>query len=170
MIEPTVMQKNVMKQMTQVLFGLMFLLFVSCQDTLTIDPQDDFIVFGHFDGYCFGEACVDFYKLSSDGLFESYIDQFSGNGFYPHDDYYALSQDKFNLVEDLGEFVPPELWLETATHIGQADVSDVGSIYFEIKNGSDHRYWVFENGDFEMSEVYSVFMSKIEEKTSLLKF
>ena len=61
-----------------------------------------------------------------------------------------------------------ELWLETTSHIGQADVSDVGALYFEMKNGSDHRYWVFERGDFDMPVVYKTFMSKIQEKITLI--
>ncbi len=161
-----------MNRLTIILFGLGNLLFISCNDTLTIDPQADYIVFGHFDEYCYGgiESCVDFYKLTEDVLLESNVDQYAENGFYPFDDYYQLSQDKFDRVKDLGEFVPQELWIETATHIGQAEISDVGSLYFEIKSGTDHRYWVFENGDFEMPEVYRVFMAKIEEKNSILKF
>ena len=37
-----------------------------------------------------------------------------------------------------------------------------------MKNGSDHRYWVFENGDFDMPVVYKTFMAKIQEKIALL--
>lgn len=169
MIHFAIMYKNVKKQLMPLFFGLGLMLFVSCQDTLTIDPQDDFIVFGHFDGYCYGEGCVDFYKITKDGLLESNVDRYSGNSFYPFDDYYALSNDKYNLVKDLGEFVPAELWLETATHFGQADVSDAGSLYFEMKNGNDHRYWVFENGDFDMPEVYNALMAEIQMKISLLR-
>lgn len=171
MIRSTIMQNKVLKQMASIFLGLGILLFVSCEDTLTIDPQEDYIVFGIFDVYCYGEACVEFYKLTDEVLLESNVDQFTiQNGFYPFVDFYALSSDKFNQVKDLGDFVPSELWDEANTHIGQADVSDAGSLYFEIKKGSEHRYWVFENGDFEMPEVYSVFMSKITEKTLLLRF
>lgn len=170
MIHSATIGRRLTKPLAALLFGMWALFFLSCNDALTIDPQEDYIVFGHFDAYCYGEACVDFYKLTADMVLESNVDQYSEDGFYLFDDYYALSQDKFDLVKDLGEFVPQELWLETATHIGQAEISDVGSLYFEIKNETGHRYWVFENGDFEMPEVYSVFMAKIEEKTSLLKF
>lgn len=171
MMYATMMYKNMGKQFSPLLIGLGLLLFVSCQDTLTIDPQEDYIVFGFFDGYCYGEACVEFYKLTDEVLLESNVDQFTiQNGFYPFVDFYALSSDKFNQVKDLGDFVPSELWDEANTHIGQADVSDAGSLYFEIKKGGDHRYWVFEKGDFDMPEVYKVFMVKIGEKISLLRF
>lgn len=171
MIHFTIVHKKMMKQMTSIFLGLGILLFVSCEDTLTIDPQEDYIVFGIFDVYCYGEACVEFYKLTDEALLESNVDQFTiQNGFYPFVDFYALSNDKFDQVKDLGDFVPSQLWDEANTHIGQADVSDVGSLYFEIKKGGEHRYWVFENGDFDMPEVYSVFMGKIEEKISLLRF
>jgi hypothetical protein len=172
MIHSATIGRRLTKPVAALLFALWSLFFLSCNDALTIDPQDDYIVFGHFDAYCYGgiESCVDFYKLTEDFLLESNVDQYAENGFYPFDDFYALSQDKFDLVKDLGEFVPQELWLETATHIGQPEISDVGSLYFEIKNGTEHRYWVFEVGDLDMPEVYRVFMAKIEEKHSLLKF
>lgn len=159
-----------MKQYRTILVVLMIGILVSCQDTQLVDPEADYIVFGHFDGYCAGEACVDFYKLTADDLLESNIDDYTENGFYSFEDFYALSSDKFNLVKDLWDFIPPELWQENVTHIGQAEVSDVGSLYFEIKKGADHRYWVFENGDFDMPEVYRMFMAKIEEKNFILRF
>ncbi|MBK8830015.1 MAG: hypothetical protein IPN60_04000 [Saprospiraceae bacterium] len=168
MVHSTMMFKNMGKQFSPLLIGLGLLLFVSCQDTLSVDPQEDFIVFGQFNGYCLGDACFIFYALTEDVLLESNVDKYSGSGFYPYDDYAPLSQDKFNIAEDLGAFVPQELWLETTSHIGQADVSDVGALYFEMKNGSDHRYWVFERGDFDMPVVYKTFMSKIQEKITLI--
>jgi hypothetical protein len=169
MIHSFIIQKNLLKQLTPMLFSLGLLLFVSCQDTLSVDPKEDFIIFGQFNGYCFGDACYTFYALTEDDLLESNVHEYSGDGIYPSDDYSPLSEDKFNLIRDLGDFVPQELWLETTTHIGQADLSDVGALYFEIKNGSDHRYWVFENGDFDMPLVYKSFMAKIQEKIILLQ-
>lgn len=158
-----------MKQLKNILFGLATLLLVSCQDTITLDTQESYIVFGDFDYYCYGGGCDDFYKITPKILLASNVNYFANSGFYPFDDYDALSQSKFDLVKDLGDFIPPALWLEAATHIGQAEVSDVGSLYFEIKNDTTHRYWVFENGDFEMPEVYSAFMNTIKEKLAILR-
>ena len=168
MVQVSSKLKEVKKLIAPMFFSLGILLFASCQDTLSVDPQKDFIVFGQFNGYCLGDACFIFYALTEDVLLESNVDKYSGSGFYPYDDYAPLSQDKFDIAKDLGAFVPQELWLETTSHIGQADVSDVGALYFEMKNGSDHRYWVFENGDFDMPVGYKTFMSKIQEKIALL--
>ncbi len=157
-----------MKQYHFISVVLMIITLASCQDTQLVDSEAEFIVFGHFNGYCAGEACVDFYKVTGDDLLESNIDDYTENGFYPFNDFYALSADKFNQVKDLGDYMPQQLWLEFDTHIGQADVSDVGSLYFEIKKGAEHRYWVFENGDFDMPQVYSEFMYKIREKITII--
>ena len=81
MIHATMMFKNMGKQLTPLLIGLGLLLFVSCQDTLSVDPQEDYIIFGQFNGYCLGDACFTFYALTEDVLLESNVDKYSGSGF-----------------------------------------------------------------------------------------
>lgn len=140
----------------------------ACHDSATVDPQEDYIVFGQFNGFCIGESCIEFFKITPSRLLESNVDEYTEGGFYSFEDFHDLSDDKFQLTKDLGEFMPQQLWAESTTHLGHADVSDVGSLYFEISNASGHRYWVFENGDFDMPQVYSEFMNKIREKISII--
>jgi len=83
MVHSTMRFRNVVKQFTPLLICVGLLLFVSCQDTLSVDPQEDFIVFGQFNGYCLGDACFIFYALTEDVLLESNVDKYSGSGFYP---------------------------------------------------------------------------------------
>ena len=147
---------------------LMMMLFVSCEDTQELDPEEDFIIFGQFDGYCYG-GCDAFYRVDDSRLLKSLGERYSKEGFYPFNTFEELSNDKFNLVNDLSDFIPPSLWDDLSTHIGKPELSDAGVYYFEIQNDSIHRHWAFENGDFDMDPEYRIFINKIIEKIELIK-
>ena len=136
----------------------------SCKDEGLTVENGDYIVFGHFNGYCTGESCVQFFRLESDRLLSTPEDNYRGEGFLQAQLYESLPLPKFEKVKDLPEFIPQELLADPNTNIGQSDVEDIGSVYFEVKNDTMHQYWILELGDFDMPEVYSDFLEKINEK------
>ena len=155
-----------MNHRIKISFAFILLGFFSCRDCEVSDQSGDFIVFGHFDSYCSGNECVEFFKLDPDRLLELRRDDYSIGR--PFGFYNVLSFQKFEQVKDLDNFIPQELLNSPTNHIGVADVSDLGVIYFEIKNDAIHQYWELERGDFNMPLVYSNFMEKVEEKIGLI--
>jgi hypothetical protein len=161
--------------MKQILFlGLVtvfMLVNISCDKKDCIHPSEngDFIVFGHFYGKCFGEGCVETYKIIDSKLYEDTLDQYPGSDtFYPGQFVNQLSAEKYNLVKDLETYFPQELLNETATVIGQPDAGDWGGIYFEIKSGSIHRFWLLDQMENNMPAVYNEFVDRINEKIALI--
>lgn len=159
---------NLLKRFMAMMVGIGMIILVSCDDTQVLDPEDDFIIFGTYGRHCYG-GCDAFYRIDDNRLLKSLGNQFSNEEFYPFDKFEELSNDKFNLVNDLEDYIPAALWDDLETHIGKADVSDVGAYYFEIQNDSIRRHWAFENGDLDLAPEYRLFVNKIIEKMDLIK-
>lgn len=160
---------NLLNLLKACVVGFGMIMVGACEDTQVLDPEDDFIIFGTFDGYCYG-GCDAFYRIDDSRLLKSLGKRYSREGFYPFDKFEELSNDKFNLVNDLEDNIPAALWDDLETHIGKADVSDVGVYYLEIQNDSIHRHWSFENGDLDLAPEYRLFVNKIIEKMDLIKY
>ncbi len=156
-----------MNKVFNLIFLFLILALVSCQDSIEANLEDDFIIFGNFGAYCYGEGCVQFYKVESDRLLQDIEEDYHG-GFHEFKHFKVLPDSLFELVKDLGDYVPQELLAEPSGQIGEADISDVGVIYFEMKEGTFHQYWSLERGDFEMPLIYVEFMSKVQEKIGLI--
>ena len=59
--------------------------------------QDDFLIFGHFYGFCIGESCIETFKLTDNKLFEDTIDDYLGENL----DFTELDNTTFEEVKDL---------------------------------------------------------------------
>ena len=145
-------------------------LFLSCEEKdCCFAPPAEYIVFGHFYGYCVGEGCIEIYRIDDQGLLEDTLDLYPGStGFYSGDFNVQLPGEKFNLVNDLESHIPAELWNETSVVLGQPDAGDWGGIYFEIKKGSTHQFWLLDQMDSNMPAAYNEFVDKINEKIALI--
>lgn len=143
--------------------------FSSCEkDDADISGKGDYLIFGTFYGECWGEGCVDIFKLENDRLLEDKRDMYPGSDFYPFDDFEVLSQEKFDLVKDLIDFLPPSLLSEKSGVIGQPDAGDWGGAFVEYKSGGVHKYWLLDQMETNMPEAFNLFVDKINEKEALI--
>jgi hypothetical protein len=149
---------------------LLFAGISACHDCENEGHPDDFIVFGHFYGECGGEGCVEIFKLTGTKLYEDTLDHYPGsNDFYSGEFVTHLSQDKFEAVKDLENFIPDQLYQETDVVIGQPDAGDWGGIYFEISEDGVHRFWLLDQLESNMPAVYNLFVERINEKIALIQ-
>lgn len=121
--------------MKKLLFLLLVVAFFfqSCQkDDDTPIGAIEYIVFGHFFGECFGEECIEIFKIENDILYEdrkdnypSFINPYVG-------EYDPLDDSLFQKVKDLELLFPEELLNETDIVIGSPDAGDWGGYYFEV--------------------------------------
>jgi hypothetical protein len=160
-----------MKNLLYALFALLTPgFFSSCEkDEVDISGKGDYLIFGTFYGECGGERCVDIYKLENDRLLEDKKDMYPGSDFYPFDDFEVLSQEKFELVKDLIDFLPPSLVSEESGVIGQPDAGDWGGAFVEYKSGNIHKYWLLDQMETNMPEAFNVYVDKINEKEALIQ-
>jgi|SRR5688500_14560438 len=160
-----------MKILRYALFGLICILInISCDsDDSILEGASDYIVFGSFFGECAGEGCLEMFKLTNEGLFEDTLDVYpSGLGFWEGQYNVLIDSEKFQQVKDLGDFIPSDLLNNSETTIGQPDAGDWGGIYFELKSGSFHRYWLLDQHEGNMPQVYNEFVDKIIEKIAII--
>jgi hypothetical protein len=143
--------------------------FISCdKDETNSTGKDDYLIFGTFYGKCAGEECVETYKIEQNRLLEDQKDLYAVRDFYPFDDFTVLSQAKFDLVKDLIDFLPDTLKESESGVIGQPDAGDWGGAFVELKSGNLHRYWVLDQLESNMPEVFNDFVDKINEKVALI--
>jgi len=149
---------------------LFALLLLGCEEKeCCFAPPADYMVFGHFYGYCAGEGCIEIYRIDDQSLLEDTLDLYPENtGFYSGDFNVQLPGEKYVLVNDLESFIPEELLNETSIVLGQPDAGDWGGIYFEINKGSTHQFWLLDQMDNNMPESYNAFVDKINEKIALI--
>jgi hypothetical protein len=151
------------------------LVFTSCEKEDPINECDCYTIseftFGHFYGKCAGEGCVEIFRVDLDQqkLFEDV------NDFYPrHDTLYngnfetELSDDKYQQVKDLLQYVPSGLYQESQTVLGQPDAGDWGGIYFEMQLADGRRFWLLDQMDKNMPQEYNDFVDKINERIAII--
>ena len=157
------------KMQYSMLAMLMFTAFIGCdKDETNTTGKDDYLIFGTFYGKCAGEECVETYKIEQDRLLEDHKDVYAVGGFYVFDDFTVLSQAKFDLVKDLVDFLPDTLKQSESGVIGQPDAGDWGGAFVELKSGNLHRYWLLDQLESNMPQVYNDFVDKINEKVALI--
>lgn len=157
------------------IFIITITILISCKKEDPIDPCDCYetieFSFGHFYGFCGGEGCVEIFRvdLDQEKLFEDV------NDFYPRTDTLydgnfgiELTDDKYQQVKDLLQYVPTGLYQENQTVLGQPDAGDWGGIYFEMQLAEGRRFWLLDQMDNNMPQEYNDFVDKINEKIAMI--
>ena len=145
----------------------------SCEKNCDGDGSGPFeyLVFGHFYGECGGEGCVETFKIENEKLFEDTLDLYPDFTEPSYRSYIKLADAKYELVKDLVAQFPEELYGESDHVIGQPDAGDWGGIYVEIKYTNDPArsgFWLLDQMETNMPEVYNVFVDQINEKIALI--
>lgn len=120
-------------------------LFSCTEDAQTIEAgshrESEYLIFGHFYGFCLGEQCIEIFKITPDALLED------TNDFYPNPqevydgDFVQLNRSKFNKLKGMHLRIPEELLNETEKVLGTPDAADGGGIYLELPDG---RFWLLD--------------------------
>ena len=158
---------------TYILSGLCLVAFSSCEknDEFAGSGEFEYMIFGHFYGKCAGEGCVEVFKIDNEHLSEDSTDVYPSwenpyNGVF-----IQLPDEKFQLVKDLVDAFPVELYAEPETVIGMPDAGDWGGAYVEMKFKNDpgrSGFWLLDQLDQNMPQVYNEFVDRINEKVTLI--
>lgn len=150
------------------LFFILILLIISC-DKQNEQPNDfEYILFGHFYGFCMGEQCIEIYKLTDSELFEDQKDQYPSREVFYEGDYQKLDHEKFELVKSLKDNIPFELTQKTNHVIGAPDASDGGGVYFAIVNDRETKFWLIDQFDQNIPEYLRSFKDQINQRIQLI--
>ncbi|WP_210463680.1 hypothetical protein [Rufibacter roseolus] len=156
-----------MKRLLFYCLGLMTLLGCEPEDQSPFEP--DYLVFGHFYGFCGGEQCVEIFKIQGGQLYEDTKDQYPNrNG--PYDgNFVRKSEVLYEKVRDLPFNFPPRLLLENDTIIGMPDAADGGGIYLEISKDGQRRYYFIDKTRYQVPDYLHPYLDQVEAAINELK-
>lgn len=144
---------------------LSFIGFYSCEKTdLSSNPDNEYLIFGHYYGECFGEGCIENFKLTKDNLFEDENDYYNQTEF----SFNELSNEKFELVKDLIDDFPSQLLEESEMTFGCPDCADQGGLLIGYSEKDDVQYWRLDQSKMNVPEYLHAFMDKVNEKIALI--
>ena len=141
-----------MKKLT--LFYFFSILLLGCSSDNDIQLNDgDYLIFGHFYGFCIGE-----------NLYEDSNDNYANEPF----NFKKLSNERFELTKDLIDFFPSELLSEKETILGCPDCADGGGIYIEYSKDGEVKSWRIDQIKENVPSYLHNFMDKVNTKISLI--
>ncbi len=133
------------------------------------NPGIDYLIFGHFYGFCQGEECIEIFKLDEEKLYEDTNDTYpSADDFY-EGDFVELSNERYQVVSDLLDYFPSDLLDETDTVLGAPDASDGGGLYIEISQNGVRDFWLLDQFKENVPDQYHYFMDSVNAKIQLLQ-
>lgn len=153
--------------MKKILLGiLLFGAFAACSnddDVLHIEGENA-LIFGHFAGECFGETCVQTFKLTDQFLYKDTIRDYNSQGMT----FVKMDDDLFEQVKDLIDYFPNQLLKQKETVFGCPDCADGGGLMVQyIKNGKVTK-WTIDNNKNNVPEYLHDFMDRLHEKFQLI--
>lgn len=155
-----------MEHMKKIAVLLIFLTLVaSCsKDHDDKINDEDYLIFGHFYGFCIGENCVETFKLTNDAIYEDLNDDYINAVF----EFELLSNNKFIQVKDLIDFFPTELLEEENDILGCPDCSDGGGLYIEYSKNGIIKSWKIDLFKNNIPDYLHNFMDMVNEKISII--
>ncbi len=131
--------------------------------------QENYVLFGHFYGFCQGEKCIEIFKLTDEKLYEDRADKYPSRTEFYVGTYDELDAQKFNDTKDLMGSFPTDLLNEKEIVLGQPDAGDQGGLYIEYYKNGVHKFWLLDNNKNAVSSKYHSFMDKVKEKVDKLQ-
>ena len=114
-------------------------LFASCKkDAYLPTDADQYLIFGHYYGECFGEACVETFKLTHTALYEDTNDPYAGNGPF---NFEKLPDSQYVSAKHMFKQIPNELLEQPDSTFGCPDCADGGGLYIEYKKNNFIGKW-----------------------------
>jgi hypothetical protein len=153
--------------MKKIFLGLITIgVLISCDkkdDEININDQN-FLIFGHFYGECFGEGCVETFKLTNEKLFEDTIDDYSGQNL----EFIELENDKFEQVKNLVDFFPNQLLNQNETVFGCPDCADGGGLFIQYSENGTVKNWRIDQAKRNVPTYLHNFIDQVNEKIKLI--
>ena len=146
------------------LFLISFILLGCSSEDNTALNNEDYLIFGHFYGFCIGENCIEIFKLTNDTLYEDSNDNY---GISPLN-FEPLDNSKFKLAQDLMLYFPEKLLTENEAIIGCPDCADGGGLYIEYSKNGIIKHWKIDQMKMNVPTYLHAFMDKVNEKISLI--
>jgi len=150
------------------LFLMVMGIFISCDkdddDDCTTTDSPDYLIFGHFYGECLGETCIETFKLSDTQLLEDTIDDYAGQNL----SFVELSNEKFELVNDLNNYFPNELLNANETVFGCPDCADGGGLFIQYSLNDNLQSWRIDQDKQNVPEYLHDFMDAVNERIELI--
>jgi hypothetical protein len=160
---------------------LFFILFVpvmvfsgvACEKECDCVPngQFEYMIFGTFVAECGNGGCVEMFRIDREKLYKDSSDVFPSNEIAFEGEFYPLPDEKYQQVKDLLKEFPNELYEEPDNVLGIPDGGDWGGVYVEIKLkdlNSLSGFWLLDQNEENMDQVYNDFVYKINEKITLI--
>lgn len=145
-------------------FGLVLMILVGCKKSKDELKHDDYLIFGHFFGFCFGEECIEMYKITKSKLYEDKEDLYGQEAF----DFIEVPVEKFDLVKDLVTDLPQNLIDSPDSTFGCPDCADQGGIYIEYRKNDVVHKWKIDNDNTPLPAYLQEFKAKVKTKIELI--
>ncbi len=125
---------------------------------------DSFLIFGHFYGECFGEGCVETFKLTDSQLLEDTIDDYSGQ----QNNFQALDDSLYQQVRDLPDYFPLELLNENEAVIGCPDCADGGGLFIVYSKNGKQQSWRIDQAKGNVPTYLHDFIDQVNARIALI--
>lgn len=154
----------IMKNLKYYLLLISFLfLITTCKKEEEQVGQVEYIVFGHFYGKCFGEQCIEIFKLNCCHIYEDTNDTYPNQNNQYSASYIELDSNLRDSVSFLMSRIPGSLYSEKGKVIGMPDAGDWGGLYFEIKHKDQPtQYWFIDKMKTNIPTYLHKFVDDIE--------
>lgn len=150
-------------------FGFFMTIFsiTSChKDKDILASENDHLIFGRFYGLCQGESCIETFQIKNNTLYEDTKDQYRS---FKDFNFVVLSNEKYDLVKNIGDFFPSDLWNETDEKVfGCPDCYDQGGYIIQQRRDSVTKSWTLDSNPKDVPEYLHNFMSQINAKIILI--
>jgi len=157
-----------MINLIKLVFGMLILLAltVSCSDfddSFDLE-KDEYLIFGHFYGECYGEGCIEVFKLKDKMLSEDTIDKYPGSIDFYEGNFEVLDQELFEAVRDITTFFPAGLLNEDDRVLGMPDAGDWGGLYIEYNRNGTRQFWLLDQKKDNVPSYLHGFIDLVNEK------
>ncbi len=153
--------------MKKAIYGILLMMIVSifssCSEEKMAEPND-YLIFGHFYGFCLGDQCIQIYKLDNERLYEDQNKTYPGYDELYEASFVELESKYYEEVDDLINYFPNQLLNESDTIIGCPDCADGGGLYIEYKTETMHRYWLIDQDINRVQPYLHDFIEKVNDK------
>lgn len=160
-----------MKTLTALILTLAAVTSLRCDNqALEFSRDSDYLIFGHFFGECFGEECVEIFKIENRAVYEDTLDMYPLQSQLPQMTHFVrLSDGDYEQVKSLTDSIPEKLFDESNVVIGQPDAGDWGGYYVETNVTGAPRYWLIDKMESNLPSYLRDFAADLNEAIQKLQ-
>lgn len=147
-------------------FLCVFWIFVISACSKSSTSSDDYLIFGHFHGFCHGERCNETYQIKENKVYEDTKDIYRSLDDF---NFMALSTEKYDSIKELSTAVPVGLWNEENEKVfGCPDCYYQGGYFIQISRNGVVKSWIFDKNLKEIPAYMHDFLTLVNDKINLL--